>query len=70
MSKISSVYYDWKENPIAEIKSALKELDIYVYESPAMEGSDMYGLIFSKTKLTKAEIVEYESEEIGIPISE
>lgn len=68
---IQSLYYDWKDSPsLSDFKALLKPFGIHVYESPEMDGSDMYGFIFSDKTLTKKEIEEYEAKELGIPTEE
>jgi len=48
---------DWKEQPgLDDLRDALKPLGIFVYEHPFCEGTDSYGFIFSKVKLTKKQI--------------
>lgn len=59
--KIGSLYFDHRENPeLDDLKKALKPLGVHVYESPSMDGQDMFGFIFSSLPLNKAEIKEYE----------
>ena len=49
---------DWKDiDGLADaFKEALSILGIYMYDDPSTEGSDWYGFILSKRKLSKDEL--------------
>ena len=41
---------------IEEIEEQLENFGLFVYDDPAMEGSDMYGLIISNQKLSEKKL--------------
>lgn len=43
-------------------KNALVKFGVYVYDDPMQEGSDQYGYILSKRKLTKREVLQVSKE--------
>jgi len=49
---------DWKdiEGLIGDFRQALPKLGVYVYDDPMQKGSDTYGFILSKVKLSKEQI--------------
>jgi hypothetical protein len=63
---------DWKDMDglVDNFKKALSKFGIYVYNDPVMEGSSDYGFILSKTKLTKAQVIEKLKEEGMYPEDE
>lgn len=64
MSKKSQVFlnWDWKESPDLDKLAKLKDLGVFVYEDPALEGSDSFGFIFSNKELTKKEVKDISDE--------
>jgi hypothetical protein len=54
---------DWKdvEGLIDEMEKSIKFLGGFIYPLPSFEGTDMYGFIVSKTKLTKKQIKEIDN---------
>jgi hypothetical protein len=59
MKKYICFYFDWKEfSDEAEhgFRQAVKFLGGHVYNDPQCTGTDTYGFIVSKEKLTKKEI--------------
>lgn len=57
--------WDWKERPYYDIKNILKKFGINMYELPSLEGSDMYGFLFTNKKMNKKEIEEFDCKEFG-----
>ena len=55
-----SISWDWKEEAdFIELEKKLKEIGIFVYEDPRLEGADQIGYIFSKRELSKDELENY-----------
>jgi len=44
------------EGAIESFKEALARFNIFLYEDPEFEGSDMYGFFLSKEKMTKSNV--------------
>ena len=56
---VKSLSYDWKELPtVDELRKVLKPFGVYVYSDPDLDGSDMYGFIFSDVPLSKKALKE------------
>ena len=59
MKKHVCLYFDWKEfsdEAKDGLKEAVKFLGGHIYNDPQCTGTDGYGFIVSKEKLTKKEI--------------
>jgi hypothetical protein len=64
--QIVAISWDWKEQAeLRHLEKVAKLLGGYVYEDPALEGSDSYGFIFSKEPLTKEELKKVSDKENG-----
>jgi len=57
-----TISWDWKESPSEQdLKRIAEFFGGYVYSDPALEGSDCYGYIFSKTPLTPEQLKQIEN---------
>ncbi len=65
MSYVSKATWGYKDGEDAHrsVKKALQEIGVYVYDSPACEGSDAFGLIFSNGPLSDKEIEDIDDIE-------
>lgn len=62
--KTTTICWDWKSCPEEdELREALEPLGVFVTEHPAFDGTDMFGYIFSKKKLSKEELEKVYREE-------
>lgn len=64
MNKVSKATWDYKngEDAHKEVKRALKEIGVHVYDSPNCAYSDSFGLIFSKEPLSEEAIEEIDDQ--------
>ena len=63
LPQITQITLDWKEGlELDELAEALKPFGVHVYEDPSCEGSDCYGFLFSKVKLTAADLREWQKQ--------
>ncbi len=59
---IQILYLDWKEfsdSAFEDLKASLSKLKIYLYSNPITEGNDTYGLVLTKSKITKQQLKDY-----------
>ena len=61
---IHSVAADWKDfgGFIENLKITLKKLGIHITDDPMFDGTDMYGVLISKEKITKSRYKKYVNE--------
>lgn len=69
MSKVKKVEYelgiwDWKEDPYDDLSKILRRLDVHMYSMPSFNGTDMYGFIFTKEKLTQKQVRQLDREQV------
>lgn len=58
------VWWKHKEDPIEYIEKALKNLGLFVYRLPSIEGmASEYGRIISKRKLSKKEVKKIDDDD-------
>ncbi len=55
--------WDWKEDPYDDLPKILRRLGVHMYSLPSFKGTDMYGFIFTKEKLTQKQVKEIDREE-------
>lgn len=57
MKTIRKISFSWKKQiSFLELSKNLKDFGIHVYEDPAYEGNDSFGLIFTNEPMTKEEL--------------
>jgi hypothetical protein len=57
-TEIEHVWWDWNEDPVDDIKTALRRMGLYAYSDPIMaqDGTTCNGIIISKERLTRSEL--------------
>jgi len=62
----TSLTWDWKSGPdIKELREALKPHGVLVYDDPSCEGTDSYGVIFSREPMNAQELAAVSDENYG-----
>lgn len=56
--------WDWKEDPYDDLSQILRKLGVHMYSMPSMKGTDTFGFIFTKEKLTQKQIRRIDREEV------
>lgn len=55
----TKISWDWKKGPEAkDLRRALKQFGVFVYDDPDCDGTDGVGVIFSNKEMSKAQINE------------
>lgn len=65
VSNVEFAAFDWtdfNEHALEELRKVLRRLGLYVYDDPRYWDTDMYGIILSRSPLTKSAIKKLTSE--------
>jgi hypothetical protein len=53
-------YNSLDDDVVKDLKKILKNLGIFVYETPSSKGTDTWALVFSKNSMTSAQLKEFD----------